>query len=124
MFFASPEGGEPFTVIDWQAIGRRRGTWDVGMFLGQSLRPDVRAEVEFDLLSLYVKTLVNNGVQDYDIDQCLLDYRLCLLHRFGSLISTIAAMPFTPKQIQMHVDILLPRNIAAILDNDAASLLD
>ncbi len=124
MFFASPEGGEPFTVIDWQSIGRRRGTWDVGMFLGQNLEPMIRAAIETDLLNLYVRTLAEHGVQGYGFDRCLHDYKLCLLHRFGSLISTIAAMPFTPEQIQMHIDILLPRNVAALLDHDAASLLD
>lgn len=51
------------------------------------------------------------------------DYRLALLDRFGSLISTIAAMPFTREQIQMHIDIFLPRNSAAILDNKAGELL-
>ena len=66
-------------------------------------------------------TMASRG---YSIDQCLHDYKLCLLHRFGSLISTIAAMPFTPEQIQMHIDIFLPRNVAALLDHDAASLLD
>ena len=124
MFFASPEGGEPFTVIDWQSIGRRRGTWDVGTFLGQNLEPGVRSEIEIGLLNLDVQTLTDNGVQRYGLEQCLYDYKLCLLHRFGSLISTIAAMPFTPEQIQMHIDILLPRNVAALLDHDAAALLD
>ena len=123
MLFASPEGGRPFTVIDWQALGRRRGTWDIGRFLGQ-FEPDFRADIEMDLLERYVQTLVDNGVRDYGIDQCLDDYRLCLLHRYGSLISTIAAMPFTPEQIQMHIDIVLPRNVAAIVDNDAVSALD
>jgi len=31
-------------------------------------------------------------------------------------------MTFTPAERQMHVDVLLPRNIAAILDNSAHKL--
>lgn len=123
MVFASPEGGQPFAVIDWQAVSRRRGTWDIGIFLGQ-LEPELRAGIEMDLLERYVQILANSGVRDYSLEQCLYDYKLCLLHRFGSLISTIAAMPFTPEQIQIHIDILLPRYTAALLDHDAASLLD
>ncbi|MEZ4520770.1 MAG: phosphotransferase [Thermomicrobiales bacterium] len=124
MLFASPDSGRPFTVIDWQSVSRRRGTWDVAWFFSQNMEPNRRAAIEMDLLERYVEILADNGVRGYDFDQCHHDYKLCLLHRFGSLISTIAAMPFTPDQIQMHIDVLLPRNIAAILDNDAASLLD
>jgi hypothetical protein len=32
-------------------------------------------------------------------------------------------MPFTQEQIQMHIDVLLPRCIAAILDHQAGELL-
>ena len=46
----------------------------------------------------------------YTVEQCLIDYRLALLDRFGSLISPIAALPFTREQIQIHIDIFLPRN--------------
>ena len=45
-----------------------------------------------------------------------------LLRRFGSLISTIAAMPFTREQIEMHVDVLLPRCCAALLDHGVVDL--
>ena len=92
-------------------------------FLGESLAPEVRRALEMDLLEDYHQIVVDNGVQDYTVEQCLIDYRLALLDRFGSLISTIAAMPFTREQIQIHIDIFLPRNSAAILDNNAGELL-
>ena len=76
-----------------------------------------------DLLEAYHQILVDNGIQRYTFEQCLHDYRLSLLNRFGSLISTIAAMPFTREQIQICIDILLPRNSAAILDHNAGELL-
>ena len=65
------------------------------------------------------RRLVEGGVSGYTLDDCLRDYRLSLLQRFRALVSTIAVMPFTPAERQMHVDVLLPRNIAAILDMDA-----
>ena len=37
--------------------------------------------------------------------------------------STTAIMPFSNDVIQINVDILLPRNIAAILDHNAGDLL-
>ena len=76
-----------------------------------------------DLLRDYHQILVDNGIQGYTFEECLHDYRLSLLNRFGSLISTIAAMPFTREQIQIHIDVLLPRNSAAILDHNAGELL-
>ncbi len=62
-------------------------------------------------------------MQGYGFEACLLDYRYCLLQRFGALISTIAAMPFSQEQLRLHVDVLLPRNSAAILDSGAGELL-
>jgi hypothetical protein len=77
-----------------------------------------------DLLHDYLRILGDHGVQNYSFDDAMYDYRVSLLDRFGSLISTIAAMPFTKEQIRLHVDVLLPRTIAAILDHDCRSLLD
>jgi hypothetical protein len=45
------------------------------------------------------------------------------LQRFTALISTIGAMPFSEEQRRFHVDILLPRNSAALLDHNAGELL-
>ncbi|RME63277.1 MAG: hypothetical protein D6790_04950, partial [Caldilineae bacterium] len=53
----------------------------------------------------------------YTFQACLRDYRLSLLQRFRALVSTIAAMPFTAEERQMHVDTLLPRNVAALVDH-------
>ena len=123
LIFGTPEGGIPFAVVDWQFIRRGRGVWDVAYFLSQNLAPEDRRAVEIDLLTAYHQILVDNGVQGFSFEQCLHDYRLSLLHRFGALISTIAAMPFSREQRQMHIDILLPRNIAAIIDHKADQLL-
>ena len=95
----------------------------MAFFLSQNLDPDARREIEGDLLRAYYQILIDNGVQEYSFEQCLRDYRLSLLNRFARLVSTVAVMPFTREQIQMHIDVLLPRNIAAILDNNAGELL-
>ena len=123
LIFGTPEGGVTFAVVDWQRIGRGRGISDVAWFLGDNLHPEDRRAIEMEILRAYYQILVDNGVQTYTFEQCLHDYRLSLLNRFGSLISTIAVMPFTTEQIREHIDVLLPRNIAAILDHDAGELL-
>ncbi len=123
LVFGAPNGGAPITVIDWQRMGIGSGIGDVSYFLGENLDPEVRLAVEMELLGAYHRILVDNGVEGYGFEQCLRGYRLSLLDRLGSLISTIAAMPFTKEQIRIHVEVLLPRVSAAILDNGAGELL-
>jgi len=112
-----------FYVVDWQFVKRGRGMWDVAYFLSQNLRPADRRAVEMDLLRSYMGILGDRGTARYSLDDAKHDYKLSLLHRLGALITTIASMPFTKEQTQMHIDVLLPRIIAAIQDHDAGSLL-
>ena len=122
MFGATEE--EKFFVVDWQFVKRGSGIWDVAYFLSQSLTQEDRKATEMSILHGYLSILDDYGVQNYSFDNAMYDYRLSLIHRFGNLITTITAMPFTKEQIRMHIDVLLPRTIAAILDHDCHSLLD
>ena len=117
-------GEEAFFVVDWQFVKRGCGIWDVAYFLSENLASEDRQAIEMDLLHEYMRILDDYGVRNYSFDDAMYDYRLSLLHRFGNLITTIAAMPFTEKQIRIHADKLLPRTISAILDDDCYSLLD
>lgn len=110
-------GDDSFFVVDWQFVRRGRGIWDVAYFLSQNLTPEDRRAIEIDLLQDYLKILGEYGVKNYSLDDAMYDYRLSLLHRFGALVTTIAAMPFTEEQIRMHIDVLLPRTISAIFDH-------
>jgi Ser/Thr protein kinase RdoA (MazF antagonist) len=123
LVFATQQGGIPFAVIDWQMLRRGRGVREVAYFLSENLLPENRRAVEVSLLADYHRRLVEGGVCGYTFTDCLTDYRLALLQRFRALVSTIAVMPFTDAERQMHVDVLLPRTIAAILDHDANELL-
>jgi hypothetical protein len=122
MMFGTAE--EEFFVVDWQFVERGCGTWDIAYFLSQNLAPEYRQAIEMDLLHDYIRILGSFGVRNYSFDNAMYDYRISLLHRFGNLITTIAAMPFTEEQIMMHVDVLLPRIISALLDHDCHLLLD
>ena len=110
-------------VVDWQFVKRGRGIWDVAYFLSQNLAAADRQAIETDLLRDYLAILNDHGVQMYSYEDAIRDYRLSLLHRLGALISTIAVMPFTREQIRFHIDVLLPRTVAAIIHHDCLSLL-
>jgi len=118
-------GADPASlfVVDWQFVKRGLGIWDVAYFLSQNLVPADRQAIEMDLLRDYLAVLRSHGVMSYSFEDAIRDYRMSLLHRLGALISTIAAMPFTREQIRLHVDVLLPRTIAAIMHHDCRSLL-
>jgi len=117
-------GEQAFFVVDWQFVRRGRGIWDVAYFLSENMVPEDRQAIEMNILHDYLRILDDYGVRNYSLDDAMYDYRISLLHRFGNLVSTIAAMPFTEELIRLHIDVLLPRTISAILDHDCHSLLD
>ncbi|HCH10593.1 MAG TPA: hypothetical protein DEW32_15495 [Dehalococcoidia bacterium] len=123
LVFGPPEEGVPFAVLDWQLMRCGRGVRDAAYFLSENLQFEDRRSVEIGLLRDYHRILTDNSVRGYSFEQCLHDYKLSLLQRFRALVSTIVVMPFSNDAIQMHVDILLPRNIAAILEHNAGDLL-
>jgi hypothetical protein len=123
LVFGPPEEGVPFAVLDWRLMRCGRGVRDAAYFLNENLPIEDRRSVEIGLLRDYHRILTDNNVRGYSFEQCLHDYKLSLLQRFRALVFTIAIMPFSNDAIQMHVDILLPRNIAAILDHNAGDLL-
>lgn len=118
-----PAGGVPFAIVDWQFLSRGRGVWDVAYFLSENLQPELRRQIEMERLRSYYQKLIDSGVQGYTYEQCLYDYRICLLQRFTALVSTIAVMPFSEEQRHIHLDILLPRTIAAVLDHQAQEIV-
>jgi Ser/Thr protein kinase RdoA (MazF antagonist) len=126
LFFATPEGGVPFAVIDWQALSRGRGAYDVAFFLCRSTpTKEARRAVEMDLLETYHTTLVESGVEGYTRENCVDDYRLSMLSLFARSAVTLAAMApsLSSAQKSQYLDVWLPCQYAAVTDLDAADLL-
>jgi aminoglycoside/choline kinase family phosphotransferase len=122
LFFATPQGGVPFAVFDWQLASLGRGPYDVGTLLCAGMPTQERRNVELDLLSAYHTLLVQNGVRGYPFEQCLHDYRLTTLDHLARLVYVIPAA-VTEGQRQKFCDTWLPRLCAAILDLEAGELL-
>lgn len=64
------------SVVDWQTLAVGLPARDLAYFTGSSLEPDLRAEIERELVSAYHEELVAHGVSDYDLDTCWRDYVL------------------------------------------------
>jgi len=88
MLFRSPRGGATVTIVDWQTVGVGPGAADVAYFLGGALLPDIRKEVEDDLLQHYFDCLSRYGVTDYSLDNLHRDYGK---HAFGCALMAIIA---------------------------------
>lgn len=127
-FFSTAEGGVQFTTIDWQLSSRGRGTCLVGTLMG-GLPIDQRRTTEQDLLKINYQILIENGVNGYSFEQCLVDDRRTMLESFARLVLVMrAAFPGEDLRRYRATDhkfreVELPRRCAAILDLGAEKLI-
>ncbi len=75
MLFDPRPGGVPLTTVDWQTVSYGPGVTDISYFLGTGLTPELRADVEEDLVKEYHATLRAGGVRDLGFDECWHQYR-------------------------------------------------
>ena len=71
------EGTSPpiVTAVDWQSIRVGKPLNDVAYFMGSAVEPEVRREIEQDILRDYHAALVAGGVSDFSMDDCFREYR-------------------------------------------------
>ena len=63
------------TAVDWQSIRVGKPLNDVAYFVGSAVEPEVRREIEQDILRDYHAALVEAGVSDFSMDDCFREYR-------------------------------------------------
>jgi hypothetical protein len=76
LFFPDAAG---VTVVDWQTLGVGLPARDLAYFTATSLKPDLRASIEHELVDEYHRALLGYGVTGYDRETCWRDYRLGML---------------------------------------------
>jgi hypothetical protein len=123
LFFATPDGGDPLAVIDWQISARGCGLYDVGYFVSQSLRPEARETRGMDLLKTYHRTLVENGVRGYGFDQCLHDYRLATLFCLVYPVIVGGTLDLSNERGVALANSMVERGVNAIVDLRAGELM-
>ncbi len=62
MLFATPQGGPPVTVVDWQTPAHGSPITDLSYFIGAGLLPDDRRAHERDLVAVYLEALGAYGI--------------------------------------------------------------
>lgn len=122
LFFAGPDGGDPFAVVDWQPFSRSRGPYDLGYFLSQSIPVEQRRRMESDMLALYLDTLVANGVTDYSADDLLGDYRRAIAYTLLYPMGTVT-IDLATEAGRAYADAITERASAAATDHDVAAVI-
>ena len=79
------EPPEP-VLFDWQRPTYRRGAADLAHFIGRGVKHSNDAGVVTGLVDHYLTNLLAGGVQDYDADQLLFDFRLGLWVPFHVMV--------------------------------------
>ena len=123
LFFATPEGGAPLTVIDWQIMSIGLGAFDFSYFLLGSLPPDERRARETDLLKMYHDILVEGGVKDYSYDKCWEDYRISSLFCWLYTVIALGTLDVANERGLALFTANIERNSAALLELNAGELL-
>jgi hypothetical protein len=115
-------GADEPIAIDWQAVSRGPGVFDVAYFLSGSLDTEVPTEEERALVRGYHETLVASGVEGYDLAACLRDYErsmLLMLHR----LVTIDTMEFGSERGLELIDLWVDRVVRRVRDVDLDAAL-
>ena len=123
LFFATPAGGDPLTVIDWQIMSIGPGTFDFSYFLLGSLRPGERKARETELIKMYHDILVEGGVTNYSYDQCWQDYRISSLFCWLYTVIALGTLDVANERGLALFTANIERNSAALLELNVAELL-
>jgi aminoglycoside phosphotransferase (APT) family kinase protein len=110
------------TVVDWQTLGVGLPARDLAYFTATSLKPELRAAIEKDLVDEYHRALIGYGVTDYDRETCWGDYRLGMPQAL--LISALGfAFAAATDRGDDMVLTMLSRGCRAIRDLDTLALI-
>jgi thiamine kinase-like enzyme len=122
-FFGTPVGSQSLVVFDWEFCAIGRGTYDAATFINEAFPPLQRRDVEMGLLRMYHSSLVENGIQDYSFEECLLDYRLSTLEVFVFWVVIGGYCDYEGERATTYLHNALERFNAAIADLDCSELL-
>lgn len=80
-------------VLDWQLAAWGRGAYDLAFFASGSIRDDLVAELEPQLVGRYHARLLARGVEHYDLDACWHDYLGGLVLNLPNPVTALVAVP-------------------------------
>ena len=118
-------GSDYVAVIDWQGIGRGPSSYDLAYLLGGSVETDLRRQYEDQWISIYHKTLLEEGVLNYSIQELREDYRIS--HLQGGLATamfTAGSLNLNNERGLQLVVTMVQRHAQAALDQNGIQFLE
>jgi hypothetical protein len=88
LLFGPAIAPRPLTVVDWQTVGWGGAMADAAYFLGGSLQPELRRELERELFEEYHDALCAASGRALSAQECWREYRR---HAFGGVLMVLVA---------------------------------
>jgi len=123
LFFRETGNGIEVACCDFQAPVRGKGIQDVAYFLSASIDTEMRRTHEHDLIRHWLDSLSSQGIDDYQFDQALLDYRMGILMLWTYVVIVGGGMTAENERGDNWVSAMVERSIASMQDHDCLSLL-
>ncbi len=121
--FGGSAGDDVVTVLDFQLVTKHVGTYDIANFLGMSVTIENRRAWQDEVVKHYHDSLLANGVEGYDFEQCMRDYRYCLLQQAWGQVAVANLDPGNDRGRQL-LNEFVTRAFAAAGDNNSGELLE
>eukprot|EP00903_Cladosiphon_okamuranus_P003391 g3389.t1 len=118
MMFATPEGGKPLSVVDWQSVTFGPAAVDVGNCMAGALEPALRREHEAELLSIYAEELSLQGAGAYPTERLKYHYILGGYQHFMTAFFASMFVTETARGNEMFLK-MLNGAVELIYDHDA-----
>ena len=121
MLFATPAGGPPVTVVDWQTPAHGSPITDLSYFIGAGLLPPERREHERELVAVYLEAIGAYGIV---LDEAWVweQYRRDALA--GLVVAAVASQIVTLNdRSEAMFGAMAQRHLRHALDLDAFSLI-
>jgi hypothetical protein len=124
VFFGRGPNADGIKLIDWQAIRRGKGAYDLAYFLSTSVPVEMRKLRQYELIGTYVETLIEGGVEGYSVEDCRKDFRWALLDIVTFVGVIGSTLDFQSDRGLELANTIMSRLSHALEDNSALDLLD
>jgi hypothetical protein len=127
MFFRPSSLGDSrleLVLIDWQLLRPGAGVYDLAWFMTAGMQMEHFSLWSDDLLRLYDAWLNARGVDAYDFDSCLRDFRLALIANFGRWIGVFFNLRRSSERAEAVLRAALLRAAQATTGFDAMSIAE
>lgn len=124
LFFGMSEAGPSFAVVDWQICYEACGPYDLAYLMTQSVPTPVRREIEADILQTYHRSLLENGVEGYDLVACREDYRRAATYCVCYPLIAAGTLDLANERGRALGVMMLDRALSAAEDVQALALLE